>query len=246
MGFEDEVEQSIGRPCRQTNGRSKRTCDLTSSIVPRGTSFHRLVESSVLLSDLILHGSSCCRRSRSTARSSAARSLLTRRPRSRRHRSGLDLSSGARAGLTAFLAGIARSVAQHNVTINFMLPGPFDTDRLRSNHEVTAKKQGITVDQGAGASGHHHSGAAAWQRRRIRGDLRVSVLGPRRLHHRAEHPARRRYLSRRVLALDFWGRTALARVPWPKHDTRPIPSTHANSAVERIAHEARPLRPGRP
>src|SRR5262245_54885076 len=42
--FEDEVEQSIGRPCRQTNGRSKRTYDLTSSIVPRGTSFHRSVE----------------------------------------------------------------------------------------------------------------------------------------------------------------------------------------------------------
>ena len=50
-------------------------------------------------------------------------------------------------GLTAFLAGIARSVAQHNVTINFMLPGPFDTDRLRSNHEITAKKQGITFDE---------------------------------------------------------------------------------------------------
>ena len=44
MGFEDEVEQSKGRPCRQTNGRSKRTCELTSSIVPRGTSFHRWVE----------------------------------------------------------------------------------------------------------------------------------------------------------------------------------------------------------
>src|SRR4249920_3575415 len=44
MGFEDEAEQSLGRPCRQTNGRSKRTYDLTSSIVPRGTSFHRSVE----------------------------------------------------------------------------------------------------------------------------------------------------------------------------------------------------------
>src|SRR5215813_8260498 len=44
MGFEDEVEQSFWRPCRQTNGRSKRTCELTSSIVPRGTSFHRSVE----------------------------------------------------------------------------------------------------------------------------------------------------------------------------------------------------------
>src|SRR5580700_9009825 len=44
MGFENEVEQSIARPCRQTDGRSKRTCELTSSIVPRGTSFHRSVE----------------------------------------------------------------------------------------------------------------------------------------------------------------------------------------------------------
>src|SRR5882724_6185799 len=64
---------------------------------------------------------------------------------------GLDLSSGARAGLTAFLAGVARSVAQHNVTINFRLPGPFDTDRLRSNNEITAKKQGISVEQAAAA-----------------------------------------------------------------------------------------------
>jgi hypothetical protein len=44
MGFENEVEQSMPRPCRHTNGRSKRTCELTSSIVPRGTSFHRSVE----------------------------------------------------------------------------------------------------------------------------------------------------------------------------------------------------------
>src|SRR5215218_4693136 len=60
---------------------------------------------------------------------------------------GLDLSSGARAGLTAFLAGVARSVAQHNVTINFMLPGPFETDRLRSNHASTAKKLGISLEE---------------------------------------------------------------------------------------------------
>ena len=44
MGLENEAEQSIGRPCRQTNGRSKRTNELTSSIVPRGASFHRSVE----------------------------------------------------------------------------------------------------------------------------------------------------------------------------------------------------------
>ena len=44
MGSEDEAEQSFGRPCRKTNGRSKRPSELTSSIVPRGTSFHRRVE----------------------------------------------------------------------------------------------------------------------------------------------------------------------------------------------------------
>jgi 3-oxoacyl-[acyl-carrier protein] reductase len=46
---------------------------------------------------------------------------------------GLDLSSGARAGLTAFLAGIARTVAARNVTINNLLPGSFDTARLRGS-----------------------------------------------------------------------------------------------------------------
>lgn len=45
---------------------------------------------------------------------------------------GLDLSSGARIGLTGFLAGIARQVAAANVTINNLLPGSFDTDRIRS------------------------------------------------------------------------------------------------------------------
>jgi 3-oxoacyl-[acyl-carrier protein] reductase len=60
---------------------------------------------------------------------------------------GLDLSSGARAGLTAFMAGVARSVAQHNVTINFILPGQFTTDRLKSNNESTAKKMGVPLEQ---------------------------------------------------------------------------------------------------
>jgi 3-oxoacyl-[acyl-carrier protein] reductase len=60
---------------------------------------------------------------------------------------GLDLSSGARAGLTAFLAGIARSVAASNVTINFLLPGTFDTERLQSNIAANAKTKGISFDQ---------------------------------------------------------------------------------------------------
>ena len=59
---------------------------------------------------------------------------------------GLDLSSGARAGLTAFLAGVARSVAASNVTINFILPGAFDTDRLRATLQAGATKHGTTYE----------------------------------------------------------------------------------------------------
>jgi 3-oxoacyl-[acyl-carrier protein] reductase len=51
---------------------------------------------------------------------------------------GLDLSSGARAGLTAFVAGVARTVADKNVTINNLLPGYFDTQRLRKGLAATA------------------------------------------------------------------------------------------------------------
>jgi 3-oxoacyl-[acyl-carrier protein] reductase len=62
---------------------------------------------------------------------------------------GLDLSSGARAGLTAFLAGVARTVADKNVTINNMLPGAFDTDRLRSTLSKTAEQKSQSVTQAA-------------------------------------------------------------------------------------------------
>lgn len=60
---------------------------------------------------------------------------------------GLDLSSGARLGLTGFLAGVARSVAHANVTINFLLPGSFDTRRLNEGLAKAAKAQGITIDK---------------------------------------------------------------------------------------------------
>ena len=60
---------------------------------------------------------------------------------------GLDLSSGARAGLTAFLSGISRTVADKNVTINNLLPGIFDTDRIRSLFPDAAKKSGKTVEE---------------------------------------------------------------------------------------------------
>ncbi len=60
---------------------------------------------------------------------------------------GLDLSSGARAGLTAFLAGVARQVAQYNVTINHILPGAFETDRLRANFAAASKRSGTPAEQ---------------------------------------------------------------------------------------------------
>jgi 3-oxoacyl-[acyl-carrier protein] reductase len=59
---------------------------------------------------------------------------------------GLDVSSGARTGLTGFLAGVARSVAHANVTINFLLPGSFETDRLRSSFEAAARRTGAEVE----------------------------------------------------------------------------------------------------
>jgi 3-oxoacyl-[acyl-carrier protein] reductase len=59
----------------------------------------------------------------------------------------LGLSNGARAGLTGFVAGIARQTVAHNVTINGLLPGPFDTDRLRGNLIFNAKKLGKAVEE---------------------------------------------------------------------------------------------------
>ena len=64
----------------------------------------------------------------------------------------LGLSNGARSGLTGFVAGVARKLAVHNVTLNNLLPGPFDTDRLRGNLAMRAKAQGKTVDVLAGAA----------------------------------------------------------------------------------------------
>jgi 3-oxoacyl-[acyl-carrier protein] reductase len=58
----------------------------------------------------------------------------------------LGLSNGARAGLTGFVAGLARQVARHNVTINGLLPGPFLTDRLRGNARAAAAASGQDVD----------------------------------------------------------------------------------------------------
>ena len=59
----------------------------------------------------------------------------------------LGLSNGARAGLTGFIAGLARETVKHNVTINNLLPGPFETARLEGTLKAAADKQGKPVDE---------------------------------------------------------------------------------------------------
>ena len=68
----------------------------------------------------------------------------------------LGLSNGARTGLTGFVAGLARQsrLASRNVTINNLLPGPFDTERLRSNTAAVAQRAGQGFD-------------ALWEQRRL-------------------------------------------------------------------------------
>ena len=105
----------------------------------------------------------------------------------------LGLSNGARDGLTGFVAGLSRKTVINNVTINGLLLGPFDTDRLRGPvAKMDADKRGITVDQllaegaklnPAGRFGHPDEFGQACA-------FLCSFKGG--LHYRAEHPARRR------------------------------------------------------
>lgn len=65
----------------------------------------------------------------------------------------LGLSNGARSGLTGFVAGLARTnkLASANVTINNLLPGAFDTDRLKATMEGAVKKTGKSMQEVADA-----------------------------------------------------------------------------------------------
>jgi 3-oxoacyl-[acyl-carrier protein] reductase len=64
---------------------------------------------------------------------------------------GLGLSTGARSGLTGFVAGLARTTVARGVTINNLLPGTFDTARLAGNFAAQAARQGITPEQAIAA-----------------------------------------------------------------------------------------------
>ena len=125
----------------------------------------------------------------------------------------LGLSNGARAGLTGFIAGLSRKVAAHGVTINNLLPGQFDTDRLRSTREVRRRKPAAPVDMPRARARQipaRRFGTPGGIRRR----LRVPVQRTRGLHHRPEHPARRRRLSRHLLTR-LSGDSATRFRAWP-------------------------------
>ena len=68
----------------------------------------------------------------------------------------LGLSNGARSGLTGFVAGLARKTVSRNVTINNLLPGPFDTDRLTSTMRATAAASGKSLDEVRAARAAHN------------------------------------------------------------------------------------------
>ena len=88
----------------------------------------------------------------------------------------LGLSNGARAGLTGFCAGLARETVAHNVTVNSLLPGPFDTDRLKPGE--------------------------AWRRIRTKARKPRQLAALRELAAWREETARRRDLPRNRVARD--------------------------------------------
>ncbi len=97
----------------------------------------------------------------------------------------LGLSNGARSGLTGFIAGLSRKVARHNVTINNLLPGPFETDRLRGDDGVPrqgggqdARGRDARRPGGQSLGAIRHAGG-------IRRGLRVPVQRTRGVHRRA-------------------------------------------------------------
>lgn len=58
----------------------------------------------------------------------------------------IGLSNGARTGLTGFIAGLSRQVAEHNVIINNLLPGHFLTERLQANNVHNAAAAGLPLE----------------------------------------------------------------------------------------------------
>ena len=98
----------------------------------------------------------------------------------------LGLSNRARSGLTGFVAGIARKTVRKNVTINNLLPGPFDTDRLRATCKPLRSLRGGPLRKSLrSASGAIPRAALATLMSSEK--LRIPLFGAGRLHHWTKH-----------------------------------------------------------
>ena len=154
---------------------------------------------------------------------------------------GLDLSSGARIGLTGFLAGVARAGRARQRHDQLPAARPVrDAPAATASTPSRAKAQGIDVDEAARTRARAHPREALRRPGRVRRRLRVPVLRPGRLHHRAEPADRRRRLPRRAIkpslfacGADFpHGRAPKGTDPmaanwapdsWTAHEARQLP-----------------------
>ena len=122
----------------------------------------------------------------------------------------LGLSNGARAGLTGFVAGLSRKTVINNVTINGLLPGPFETDRLRGTAKAEAEQARHHAGPVAGRTRQAQSRRPLRRPRGIWPCLRLPVRRQGRLHHRAEHPARWRRLPGHAVRAVWYERSGPA------------------------------------
>ena len=95
--------------------------------------------------------------------------------------------------------GLARQTVAHNVTINNLLPGIFDSDAQRRHIQGMLEQDGKSFDEIWQARAMRQSGETIWPAGRTRRVLRISLLGTCRIRYRAEHIDRRGKLSRDVL-----------------------------------------------
>ncbi len=101
----------------------------------------------------------------------------------------LGLSNAARTGLTGYVAGTARQVAPHGVTINNLLPGIHATDRADLSGRRRGQGRRHHHRRSPQAPCRHHPRAPLRHGGGVRGGLRVPLLAARRIHRRPEHPA---------------------------------------------------------
>ena len=123
----------------------------------------------------------------------------------------LGLSNGARAGLTGFVAGIVAQDRDQQRHHQRPAAGPVRyRPPARHRRKAEAEKRGITVGPDAGRARQAQSGRPLRRPRGIRPGLRVPVRRQGRLHHRPEHPARRRRVSGHAMKAVWYERTGPA------------------------------------